>query len=80
MAGVNPTLGRKLLADLDTLRREDGLTILFVEHDMDVVMGVSDEVVVMSQGMTIVQGPPALVRTDKRVIDAYLGTDDGEAA
>jgi neutral amino acid transport system ATP-binding protein len=73
MAGVNPTLGRRLLEYLDVLRDDQGMTVLFVEHNMDVVMGVSDEVVVMSEGRVITQGPPAAVRADSRVIDAYLG-------
>ena len=73
MAGVNPTLGRRLLRYLDTLRDERGLTVLFVEHDMDVVMGVSDEVVVMADGKVVVQATPEEVQADQRVIDAYLG-------
>ena len=80
MAGVNPTLGRRLLTDLEDLRREQGLTILFVEHDMDVVMDVSDEIIVMSQGSVIIQGTPDEVRNDQRVVDAYLGTDEEEYA
>jgi neutral amino acid transport system ATP-binding protein len=79
MAGVNPTLGRRLLVYLDELRDEEGLTVLFVEHDMDVVMGVSDEVVVMSEGRVISQGPPEAVRNDRRVIDAYLGAEPAHA-
>ncbi|MDX6556005.1 MAG: branched-chain amino acid transport system ATP-binding protein [Miltoncostaeaceae bacterium] len=79
MAGVNPTLGRRLLAYLETLRAERGLTILFVEHDMEVVMGISDEVIVMAEGRVIVQGPPDLVRKDRRVIDAYLGAEPAGA-
>jgi branched-chain amino acid transport system ATP-binding protein len=73
MAGVNPTLGRRLLAYLERLRRERGLTVLFIEHDMEVVMGVSDEVVVMGEGRVITQDHPDVVRRDARVIDAYLG-------
>ena len=73
MAGVNPTLGRELLASLDRRRRDTGLTVLFIEHDMDVVMGVSDEVVVMGEGRVITQDHPEAVRRDQRVIDAYLG-------
>ena len=73
MAGVNPTLGRRLLDYLEALRSERGLTILFVEHDMEVVMGISDEVVVMAEGRVVVQGPPDAVRRDARVVDAYLG-------
>ena len=80
MAGVNPTLGRRLLVYLDELRDEQGLTVLFVEHDMEVVMGVSDEVVVMSEGRVISQGPPDAVRADRRVIDAYLGAEPAPAA
>jgi neutral amino acid transport system ATP-binding protein len=75
MAGVNPTLGRRLLAYLDRLRDSRGLTVLFVEHDMDVVMEVSQEVVVMADGAVIAQGTPDEVRTDARVIDAYLGAE-----
>jgi branched-chain amino acid transport system ATP-binding protein len=73
MAGVNPTLGRRLLDYLARLREERGLTVLFVEHDMDVVMEVSDEVIVMAQGRVISHGTPEVVRSDAAVIDAYLG-------
>jgi neutral amino acid transport system ATP-binding protein len=73
MAGINPTLGRRLLEHMEELRSRDGVTFLFVEHDMDVVMNHSDEVVVMGQGETILVGTPAEVRADQRVIDAYLG-------
>jgi neutral amino acid transport system ATP-binding protein len=79
MAGVNPTLGRRLLEYLDRLRDERGLTVLFVEHDMDVVMEVSNDIVVMAQGAVIAQGTPAEVRTDARVIDAYLGAEPATA-
>jgi branched-chain amino acid transport system ATP-binding protein len=72
MAGINPTLGRRLLRHMEELRAE-GVTFLFVEHDMDVVMNHSDEVIVMGQGRTILVGTPEEVRADQRVIDAYLG-------
>ena len=77
MAGINPTLGARLLEHMEQLRSEDGVTFLFVEHDMDVVMNHSDEVVVMGQGETILVGAPDEVRSDQRVIDAYLGGASG---
>jgi len=80
MAGINPTLGRRLLAHMEELRANDGVTFLFVEHDMDVVMNHSDEVVVMGQGETILVGTPEDVRSDQRVIDAYLGGSAGPTA
>ena len=73
MAGINPTLGRRLLDHMQRLRSEQGVSFLFVEHDMEVVMNHSDEVVVMAQGAVIAQGEPEAVRNDQAVIDAYLG-------
>ncbi len=73
MAGINPTLGARLLEHMKELRRDRGMTILFVEHDMEVVMGHSDRVVVMAEGRVIATGSPDEVRSDQRVIDAYLG-------
>jgi branched-chain amino acid transport system ATP-binding protein len=55
------------------LRRELGVTILFIEHDMEVVMNHSDTVVVMAEGRVIAEGEPHEVRRDQRVVDAYLG-------
>jgi ABC-type branched-subunit amino acid transport system ATPase component len=74
MAGINPTLGRRLLEHLQQLRRERGMTILYVEHDMEVVMNYSDVVVVMAEGKVIARGEPQAVREDPAVIDAYLGS------
>jgi neutral amino acid transport system ATP-binding protein len=73
MAGVNPTLGRQLLEHVLQLRADEGMTFLFVEHDLDVVMEASDRVIVMNEGQVIASGTPAEVRSDKRVVDAYLG-------
>jgi branched-chain amino acid transport system ATP-binding protein len=74
MAGVNPALGRQLLEHVLELRKEAGLTFLFVEHDLDVVMEASDRVIVMNEGRVIATGTPEEVRGDVRVVDAYLGT------
>jgi branched-chain amino acid transport system ATP-binding protein len=72
MAGVNPALTQSLLGHVQDLR-EHGMTVLFVEHDMDMVRDISDWVVVMAQGKIIAEGPPESVMGDQRVIDAYLG-------
>jgi neutral amino acid transport system ATP-binding protein len=74
MAGINPTLGRRLLDHMQRLRAEDGVTFLFIEHDMEVVMNHADRVIVMAQGRVIADGEPHEVRADQAVIDAYLGS------
>jgi ABC-type branched-subunit amino acid transport system ATPase component len=79
MAGINPTLGRRLLDHMQRLRKEDGVTFLFIEHDMEVVMNHSDRVIVMAEGRVIADGEPHEVRSDKAVIDAYLGGAASEA-
>jgi branched-chain amino acid transport system ATP-binding protein len=74
-AGVNPTLTRELLAQIEEMRAE-GVTVLFIEHDLDVVMTHAQHVIVMANGRVIATGPPDEVRRDERVLDAYLGTSD----
>jgi branched-chain amino acid transport system ATP-binding protein len=72
MAGVNPALKQSLLGHVKSLR-DEGRTVLFVEHDMDMVRDISDWVIVMAQGQIVAEGPPDSVMSDQRVIDAYLG-------
>ncbi len=73
MAGINPTLGARLLEHMERLRSEEGVSFLFVEHDMEVVMNHSDRVIVMAEGRVIAEGLPKEIRENKQVIDAYLG-------
>ena len=75
-AGVNPALTQSLLRHILQLR-DEGMTILFVEHDIDVVMGISDWVVCMAEGRVIAEGPPASIGSNHAVIDAYLGAHHG---
>lgn len=74
MAGVNPTLGRSLLEHMRQIRKDQGVTFLYVEHDMDVVMTHSERIIVMADGRVIAEGTPDEIRRNQGVIDAYLGT------
>lgn len=79
MAGVNPALTQSLLHHVTSLP-EDGTTVVFVEHDMDVIMNISDWVVCMAEGSIIAEGPPHTIGRNPQVIDAYLGRQHGEQA
>jgi neutral amino acid transport system ATP-binding protein len=83
MAGVNPALVQSLLGHVQALR-DEGMTVLFVEHDMHAVRHISDWVVVMAEGRIVAEGPPGTVMKDQAVVDAYLGahhdTDLGDDA
>jgi neutral amino acid transport system ATP-binding protein len=72
MAGVNPALKQSLLDHIRSLK-DEGRTVLFVEHDMDMVHEISDWVIVMAEGRIIAEGPPAVIGANQDVIDAYLG-------
>ena len=72
MAGVNPALTQSLLGHIQALR-DEGTTVLFVEHDMHMVRHISDWVVVMAEGRVVAEGPADTVMSDQAVIDAYLG-------
>ncbi|WP_367319461.1 ABC transporter ATP-binding protein [Streptomyces sp. HUAS ZL42] len=72
MAGVNPALTQSLLGHITELR-DEGMTVCFVEHDMDVVMGISDWVAVMADGRLVAEGPPHTIAQNTAVVDAYLG-------
>lgn len=71
-AGVNPTLKLELLKHIQLIRAE-GITVLFVEHDLDLVMGHAEQVIVMANGKVLASGTPDLVRNDPRVLEAYIG-------
>lgn len=72
MAGVNPALKQSLLGHIKSLR-DDGMSVLFVEHDMDMVRDISDWVIVMAQGKIVAEGTPHEVMRNQAVVDAYLG-------
>ncbi len=75
-AGMAPAERTALMALTRRLASERGLAVLFTEHDMDVVFGTSDRILVLNRGVLIAEGPPAAIRNDPRVRAVYLGTGD----
>ena len=75
LAGVNPKLAEDILSLIKKLS-EDGITIVMVEHNIEAVMKISERVVVLAEGSLIADGSPNEIRTNKNVIEAYLGKDD----
>ena len=72
-AGINRTLMRRLADDIRRVRAELGVTVLLIEHDMDLVTLLCDTLIVMSEGSKLAEGPPDVIKSDQRVLEAYLG-------
>ncbi|MEO8652262.1 MAG: ABC transporter ATP-binding protein [Hyphomicrobiaceae bacterium] len=79
-AGLNPRESADLSALLKTIQSQHGTSILLIEHDMSVVMEISDHVIVLEYGIKISDGTPEFVRNDPKVVAAYLGVEDDEVA
>jgi len=77
-AGMNPQETKKLMHFITKVKEEFGLTILLIEHDMQVVMGICERIMVLDYGAVIAEGTPREIQNNPRVVEAYLGEEEGE--
>jgi len=75
LAGVNPKLAEEILSLILKLSQQ-GITIIMVEHNIEAVMKISDRIVVLAEGSLIAEGNPSEIRSNKKVIEAYLGSEN----
>jgi len=73
VAGVNPTLAKRIFEQIINLREKEGITFFLIEHNMDVIMSFCDEILVMHRGQVITSGKPDQIKSNRDVVEAYLG-------
>ena len=78
VTGMNPTEAEHMIEDINKIRELLGVTVLIIEHNMKVIMNISDRIVAISYGKRLTEGSPSEIRNNSMVIEAYLGADKGE--